>query len=138
MTSAACLAEHPDALEEGVTEDAIGPSGAAEIAHTSVEPPRCRQPGGNRGVSNAFNHRDEGLFSEVLDQVWPTRIHVHQAIAGGSMVDCRSKRLQILDEIRFLIRSQIEAKQPVVVIHDGKQVSRTPVMEIGSMLQEPA
>jgi hypothetical protein len=90
LTSAACLSKHPDALEEGVAEDAIGPSGAAEIAPTSVEPPRCRQPGGNRGVSHAFNHRDEGLFGEVLDQVWPTRIRVHHPWRDSNVVEPRA------------------------------------------------
>src|SRR5262245_63261916 len=40
-----------------------------------------------------------------------------------------SQRLQIFHEVGFLSRRQIQAKQPVVVVDDGRQVWRASVVE---------
>jgi hypothetical protein len=45
-----------------------------------------------------------------------------------------SQRFQVLDEIGFLIWRQIETEQPVVMIHHGEKVGRTPVVEVRRVL----
>lgn len=101
-------------LEESVAERPVALGGAVQAANASFPGRWIDEPERKRLLTDAFDHRNEGVFGETSDQLGTAAVHIDHPRADSHVAEARLHQQRIKSAANQRI-----ATQPGLHIHEA-------------------